>query len=129
MKNRKNWWEVETWWEGLQTRQDFIDVLPMYAELDAIMNTSLFMARKLAKQTKERYCIKTLKQHSNIPLSRIKEIVRSYEPNYLDLTYARFMFLDVCEDDGIVLNYMENVDYMSDEEIQVMMYLEFWDSL
>lgn len=122
MKNRKNWWE------DLQTRQDFVNALPMFIELESIMNTSLFISRTLARQTKERSVIKALKTHSNIPLKRIKEIVKGKSDNNLDLSYTSYMYLRICDENGY-LDAIYGLDGLSEEGQQVMMFLEYWDSI
>lgn len=100
----------------------------MFEELDAMMIMALFIGRRMAKTTKQRVVVRHIKGRTDIPLSRIKEMVKSKEDNDLDLSYARAMFLQNCEDSG----YLENIcglNEPSDESIQVFMYLDWWDNI
>jgi hypothetical protein len=120
--------QEQKWWYCLQTRQDFIDALPMFAELDGIMTTALYISRTLPTQTKQRFVIKQLKSNTNIPLKRIKEIVKGKIDNDLDLTYANYMYMNVCEENG----YMDGIyglDGLSEEGKQSKMFFDYWNSL
>lgn len=116
------------WYDDCITKQDFLELLPMFDQLDGMILMSLHIARQLATQTKQRVVIKNIKERTNIPLDRIKFMVREKTPNDLDLSYARFMFLDMCEKDGL-LDYTLGLNEPSDEAIQVMMFLDWWDNL
>ncbi len=118
----------QKWWYCLQTRQDFIDALPMFAELEAIMHTALYISRTLPTQTKQRFVIRQLKSTTNIPLKRIKEIVKGKVDNDLDLTYANYMYMNMCNENG----YMDGIyglDEISEEGKQCQMFFDYWNSL
>jgi hypothetical protein len=116
------------WYDDCFTRGEFSRALPMFEELDAMMIMALFIGRRMAKQTKQRVIVRHIKSHTNIPVNRIKEMVRLKEDNDLDLSYARAMFLQNCEDIGY-FDTICGLNEPSDEQIQVFMYLDWWDNI
>jgi hypothetical protein len=116
------------WYDDCVTRGEFKRALPMFEELDAMMLMALFIGRRMAKQTKQRVVVRHLKGRTDIPVDRIKEMVRMKEDNDLDLSYARAMFLQNCEDQGY-LDTIYGLHEPSDEQIQVFMYLDWWENI
>jgi hypothetical protein len=116
------------WYDDCFTRGEFSRALPMFEELDAMMVMALFIGRRMAKQTKQRVVVRHIKSHTNIPVNRIKEMVKLKDDNDLDLSYARAMFLQNCEDIGY-LDTICGLNEPSDEQIQIFMYLDWWDNI